>query len=54
VFSVPNGIATFAKNGAITDGDFGPNLPDGVLAVDTASGRLYVRAGDRWKSVLLS
>jgi len=50
---MPGGVATMTKSGPISDADFPPGTPiaDGTLAVDTASSKLFVRVGGRWKSV---
>jgi hypothetical protein len=52
---MPGGVSTKAKAGPISDADFptGAPIPDGTLAVDTASSKLFVRIGGQWKSVAL-
>ena len=44
------GAATFTKAGTISDADF-VNPVDGLLAIDSADGRLYYRSGGTWSFI---
>ena len=45
---VSEGIATKVSSGTISDSSFNEIPPDGLLVIDSANGRLYVKYNDSW------
>ena len=45
------GVATRVVNGTVSDQVFDKPPPDGTLAVDSGSGRLWARIGGKWRSI---
>lgn len=53
-FHAQGAVATKAAPGTPTDGDFPGTERDGMLVVDTAASKLWVRVAGAWKSVNLT